>query len=77
MPDETTVEGRAPLTKPPTPRRMSRADRLEARNSLLLGIIRRVLDQLGADSVEAAAETLTSASWRRELRHAAHEHRPG
>jgi hypothetical protein len=62
MPDETTVEGRAPLTKPPTPRRMSRADRLEARNSLLLGIIRRVLDQLGADSIEAAVETLNSAS---------------
>lgn len=62
MPNETTGEGRAPLTKPPRLRRMSRADRLEARNSLLLGIIRRVLDQLGADSVEAAVETLTSAS---------------
>lgn len=62
MPDETTVEGRAPLTKPPTQRRMSRADRLETRNSLLLGIMRRVLDQLGADSIEAAVETLTSAS---------------
>lgn len=62
MPDETTGERLAPLTKPPKPRRMSRADRLEARNSLLLGIIRRVLDQLGADSVEAAVETLTGAS---------------
>lgn len=41
---------------------MSRADRLEARNSLLLGIMRRVLDQLGADCVGAAVETLTSAS---------------
>lgn len=62
MPDQTTDEERARLTKPPKPRRMSRADRLEARNSLLLGIMRRVLNQLGADCVDAAVETLTNAS---------------
>ena len=48
---------------------MSRADHLEARNSLLLGIIRRALGQIGADSLGAAVETLTSAS-RLNLAHA-------
>lgn len=48
---------------------MSRADRLEARNSLLLDIIRRVLDQLGADCVGAAVETLGYAS-KLNLKHA-------
>ncbi|MFL6284508.1 MAG: hypothetical protein ACJ74Q_15290 [Pyrinomonadaceae bacterium] len=43
-------------------RKMSRADRLEARNSLLLSIIRRALDQVGADCFGAAVETLSSAS---------------
>jgi hypothetical protein len=69
MPDETTGEEHARLIKPPKPRRMSRADRLEARNSLLLDIIRRVLDQLGADCVGAAVETLTNAS-KLNLKHA-------
>ncbi len=62
MPDEKTGEGTARPIKPPRPKRMSRADRLEARNSLLLGIMRRVLDQLGADCVGAAVETLTHAA---------------
>jgi hypothetical protein len=69
MPDETTSEVSTRPLKPPRPKRMSRADRLEARNSLLLDIIRRVLDQLGADCVGAAVETLTNAS-KLNLKHA-------
>ena len=66
MPDYTNRDVkdsvRAPRQMPPRPKRMSRADRLEARNSLLLSIIRRALDQIGSDSFGAAVETLTSAS---------------
>lgn len=69
MPDETTSEVSTRPLKPPRPKRMSRADRLEARNSLLLDIIRRVLDQLGADCVGAAVATLTNAS-KLNLKHA-------
>lgn len=43
-------------------RKLSRAERLEARNSLLLSIIRKALDEIGADSFDAACETLSNAS---------------
>lgn len=53
-------EEQIPVT--PEARKPSRADLLEARNSQLLAIIRRALDQIGADSFDAAHETLESAS---------------
>lgn len=46
----------------PPPRRMKRAERLEARNSTLLNIIRLALEQLGADEHDAAFQTLNNAA---------------
>jgi hypothetical protein len=62
MSDSTTGAERDQLPPPRKQREMSRADKLDARNSLLLNIIRRALEQVGADSYGAAVETLSSAS---------------